>query len=93
MVRYSFPAGLFHSLLHAGLSRRSDGLNRHRPKSAVGDRAYVPDENFGLAGALLLRCLEIPGASSPDSPPVTQRWTRDIWNATGFCGGDVAADV
>lgn len=24
MVRYSFLVGLFHSLLHAGLSRRSD---------------------------------------------------------------------
>ena len=24
MVRYSFPVRLFHSLLHAGLSRRSD---------------------------------------------------------------------
>jgi hypothetical protein len=24
MVRYSFPVGLFHSLLHAGLSRRTD---------------------------------------------------------------------
>jgi len=23
MVRYSFPVGLFHSLLHAGLSRRT----------------------------------------------------------------------
>ena len=26
MVRYSFPVGLFHSLQHAGLSRRTGGL-------------------------------------------------------------------
>jgi putative transposase len=26
VVRYSFPVGLFHSLLHAGLSRRTDSL-------------------------------------------------------------------
>ena len=25
-VRYSFPVGLFHSRLHAGLSRRTDSL-------------------------------------------------------------------
>ena len=31
--RYSFPAGLFHSLLHAGLSRRPD--TRRWPRSSV----------------------------------------------------------
>ena len=30
MVRYSFPVRLFHSLLHAGLSRRSDRLRNPR---------------------------------------------------------------
>ena len=29
MVRYSFPVGLSHSLLHAGLSRRTTSLNLH----------------------------------------------------------------
>jgi len=29
VVRYSFPVGLFHSLLHAGLSRRTDRLGLH----------------------------------------------------------------
>ena len=33
MVRYSFPVGLFHSLLHAGLSRRTDGLILHSLRS------------------------------------------------------------
>ena len=40
VVRYSFPVGLFHSLLHAGLSRRtpSPGIHRPLPSSTFGTR-------------------------------------------------------
>ena len=37
VVRYSFPVGLFHSLLHAGLSRRSD--TRRWPHGNAGSAA------------------------------------------------------
>jgi len=34
-VRYSFPVGLFHSRLHAGLSRRTVGLSPKRPEGFI----------------------------------------------------------
>ena len=53
MVRYSFPVGLFHSLLHAGLSRRTDtilGLKLERRKGpmqilVVDSVQQTPTEN------------------------------------------------
>lgn len=49
MVRYSFPVGLFHSQLHAGLSRRTDGL-------LVGVNCGV----VGRFATARMHCVEVP---------------------------------
>ena len=50
MVRYSFPVRLFHSLLHAGLSRRSDATRfiKFPPRLmafAAGNVTLMSDRN------------------------------------------------
>jgi hypothetical protein len=59
MARYSFPVRLFHSLLHAGLSRRTDVppsysvsaatscANGPHPESASPANAILPRSSFG----------------------------------------------
>ena len=41
MVRHSFPVGLFHSLLHAGLSRRSDPPHNFSEEAYFGAKRTV----------------------------------------------------
>ena len=50
VVRYSLPVGLFHSLLHAGLSRRTDStLNSYFHASVVRRCAASPTRSTTLA--------------------------------------------
>src|SRR5580700_7181991 len=64
MVRYSFPVGLFHSLFHAGLSRRLLGVHRRPtlfathsapPQNRIAADAPVPARPPGCAFALIYR--------------------------------------
>jgi hypothetical protein len=50
MVRYSFPVGLLHSLLHAGLSRRTDSLSSHTPEFAFWDTRPSPYSKIAALG-------------------------------------------
>jgi hypothetical protein len=54
VVRYSFLVGLLHSLLHAGLSRRTDSAIWHKPRpfgpgqrfaGAERDSQYLPNNS------------------------------------------------
>src|SRR5260370_23773837 len=49
VVRYSFLVGLLHSLLHAGLSRRSDLAIYHQPRGAFVplNKSWVSSVRFG----------------------------------------------
>ena len=64
VVRYSFPAGLFHSLLHAGLSRRSDA--RGCPRWAKVRWFATPF----LQDSFIPYCMPVyPGARMPVDAP------------------------
>jgi hypothetical protein len=59
VVRYSFLVGLFHSLLHAGLARRTEiAISRQLSETEYGVNVRIPDNplstNFGFSEC---RCL------------------------------------
>jgi hypothetical protein len=54
MVRYSFPVGLFHSLLHAGLSRRTDGPLANTCPNLPSDRLSSSAMSFAQTVARAL---------------------------------------
>ena len=60
--RYSFPVGLFHSLLHAGLSRRSDGLLRPRLTES-------PPQPTPAVDGVVRPTTDCPPSCPPSCPP------------------------
>jgi hypothetical protein len=69
MVRYSFPVGLFHSQLHAGLSRRTDSaLACISQKGLTTTRKYAVPAGAGLRArpcSSLADCCERFAARNP----------------------------
>ena len=83
VVRYSFPVGLFHSLLHAGLSRRSDGRDvpvasaisplrwRPRERRSLPYQTFDPTKNRLTGGGTSL-----PTAKRPARGPAADEGVR-----------------
>jgi hypothetical protein len=65
MVRYSFPVGLLHSLLHAGLSRRTDSLLLAGKLSSSRGRG---DFTLPASGRVTLRTTNLRGEASQLRP-------------------------